>query len=82
MGELIFKFSSPKSAIEVQIPVFKPITELDAIKKLVSKETDSDTEDVKKSKKKKKTNSDTTKVGAGTLGVLLASVLLAAMKED
>lgn len=86
MGDLIFKCSGPVRAIEVQIPMSKSVTELDAVKKLLAHNSNSDEDDTtdtrKKKKKSQKQKSDGAKIGASTLGVLLASVLLAAMKDD
>lgn len=86
MGDFIFKCSGPQRAVEVQIPVSRGISELDAVKKLLGPKTEEEVEDndspKKKKKKKGKDSSTGVKLGTSTLGLLLASVIMSAMKED
>lgn len=83
MGDFIFKISGPQRAMEVQIPVGGTISKLDMVKNLITGNDEDEVEQKgRKKKKKKKTENDPAKVGMGTVGVLLASVLLAAMKDD
>lgn len=85
MGDLIFKLSGPSRAIELQIPMSKSITELDMIKKALGKSGEDTASNTKKKKSKqdsKKGMDTSAKIGASTLGVLLASVILSAMKDD
>lgn len=85
MGDFIFKISGPSRAMEVQVPVSKGVSEFDMVRKLVGGQQDEDDNMSKKKKKSSKKNANddmATKIGVGTFGALLASVILAAMKED